>query len=160
MGYSNEPAPIEKPKTTAGFEPMVKTMEKSVGRGDEGWSGTVRIHKFVEPPMESGQAKTRFGTYSINAQFEADIAAVEECDGSFLEKIRNYKNVSIEQLSEAMKVSKGTLKALEQNHLDKLPVEVFIRGIVVQMAKMLNLDDQKVAKAYMTYYRANATKKE
>lgn len=159
MGFVTEPAPVETPRVTAGYEPMIKTMEKNVAKGDDAWSGTIRIHKFVQTPLEPGQAKTRFGAYTVEPQFEADIAAVEECDGSFLEKIRNYKNVSLEQLSEAMKVSKGTIKALEQNNLDKLPVEVFTRGIVIQVAKMLNLDEQKVAKAYMTYYRAKVTKK-
>lgn len=141
-------------------EPDRRQYEKKVENhpssrsNDPAWDGSVKIHK-VPDALPEGYKKTRFGSYKYDPTFEADIAAVEECDGSFLERIREYKGVSIEDLSEVMKISKSTLKALEQNSLDQLPVEVFTRGIVIQMAKMLGLDDQKIAKAYMVYYRAN-----
>ncbi len=128
---------------------------KAIPRADDGWDGSVRIHKVLDATPE-GFSRTRFGSYNLDLAFENDIEAVEECDGSFLEKVRSYKNVSVEQLSDAMKISKSTLRALEQNDLGKLPVEVFTRGIVIQFSKMLGLDEQKVAKAYMVYYRAHA----
>lgn len=128
--------------------------ERKVGRAEDGWSGVVRIHKKSDA-LPDGSAKTRFGIYTQNLDFEKDIDSVEECDGSFLQKIREYRCVAIEDLSEAMKVSKSSLKALEENDLDRLPVQVFTRGMVVQYCRMLNLDEKKLVDAYMTYFKAH-----
>tara|TARA_Y100001958_G_scaffold157492_1_gene152729 strand:- start:2631 stop:3356 length:726 start_codon:yes stop_codon:yes gene_type:complete len=127
--------------------------ERKVGRAEEGWTGIVKVHRKVDP-LPEGQERTRFSTYTVDAQFEKDIEDVEECDGSFLQKIREYKNVPLQELSEAMKTSRSTLRALEENELDRLPVQVFTRGIVVQYCRMLGLDEHKVVAAYMTYYKS------
>jgi cytoskeletal protein RodZ len=44
---------------------------------------------------------------------------------------------------------------LEANDLEALPVAVFTRGFVVQIARLLGLDERKIADAYMKYFRAN-----
>lgn len=54
-----------------------------------------------------------------------------------------------------MKISKSVLRAIEENDLERLPVQVFTRGIVVQYCKMLNLDEKKLVDAYMAYFKAN-----
>lgn len=127
--------------------------EKKVGRPEEGWTGVVRVHKKSEeiPP---GHGRTRFGLYAIDDSFERDIENVEECDGSFLQKIREYKSVKVADLSEAMKTSKSTLKYLEENDLARLPVQVFTRGLVVQYCRMLMLNEDKIVSAYMTYFKS------
>lgn len=96
-----------------------------------------------------GHKKTRFGSYEVKNEMEDAIENTMEWDGSFLRKVRVYKNVSIEQLSEETKISKSYLQAVEDNNFEKLPARVFIRGFVVQMAKALGLDENKVAKSYM-----------
>jgi cytoskeletal protein RodZ len=40
-----------------------------------------------------------------------------------------------------------------------LPAPVFIRGYVVQMSKMLGLDEKKVADSYMKVLKANTSLK-
>ncbi len=131
--------------------------EKKVGRAEDGWTGVIKVHKRVDSTPPEGHGKTRFGFFKINPSFENDIESVEECDGSFLQKIREYKNVPLDELSEAMKISKSSLKALEENELKRLPVQVFTRGIVVQYCRMLNLDEKKLVDAYMAYFKANKT---
>lgn len=129
--------------------------ERKVGRPEEGWTGVVRVHKRPDSTPPEGQGRTRFGLYDLDESFERDIQSVEECDGSFLQRIREYKKVPIADLSEAMKISKSVLRAIEENDLDRLPVQVFTRGIVVQYCKMLNLDEKKLVDAYMAYFKAN-----
>jgi|FLYM01.1.fsa_nt_gi curved DNA-binding protein CbpA len=128
--------------------------ERKVGKSEEGWTGVVKVYRKSDeiPP---GQERTRFGLYKIDDNLEKEITSVEECDGSFLQRIRKYRNVSLEDLSEAMKISKSSLRALEENELDRLPVQVFTRGIVVQYCRMLNLEEDKLVNAYMTYFKAN-----
>ena len=79
---------------------------------------------------------------------------MQECDGVFLQKIRLYKGVTLDQLSEEIRVIKSTLVALEANQVDPLPVAVFTRGFVVQIARVLGLDERKISEAYMKFFKA------
>lgn len=148
------PAPTE-PTTSSATQYASVIEERKVGRPEEGWTGVVRVHKRADTTPPEGKGKTRFGLYEINENFEKDIQSVEECDGSFLQKIRDYKNVSIEDLSDAMKISRSVLRAIEENDLVRLPVQVFTRGIVVQYCRMLGLEEKKLVDAYMAYFKAN-----
>jgi len=92
---------------------------------------------------------TPFGEYSSDPVFEEEIKNGTEFSGPILQKIRLYKNVSLDQISEAIKVSRPYLIAIEGNNYLSLPAPVFVRGFVVQIAKLLGLDPEKVANSYM-----------
>lgn len=102
--------------------------------------------------LPEGFAKTRFGIYEVNLGFEKELATLDECDGSHLQKLRQYKKVSLEQLSDATRISKSFLAALESNAYDALPAQVFVRGFVLQLARALGGPD-KLADAYMKRLR-------
>ncbi len=121
---------------------------------DTHWVGPVKITT-VREDIPKGFAKTKFSTYEVKPELETELANLEECDGPYLQKIRLYKGVSLEQLADDIRVAKSTLIALESNDLDVLPVAVFTRGFVVQFARALHLNDRKVSDAYMKYFRAN-----
>ena len=105
-------------------------------------------------PVPEGFAKTRFGVYEINPLLEEEIESCENFTGEFIRKIRNYKKVSIEDLSEYIRVSKTYINAVEMEDYDGLPAAVFVRGFVSQMAKALNLHEPKVTSSYMTRFKA------
>lgn len=119
----------------------------------EVWVGPVKFNKRIDE-IPKGFARTKFSVYEEKEDIEREIAEMQECDGSFLQKVRLYKGVTLEQLSDEIRVIKGTLVALEANDLDALPVAVFTRGFVMQMARVLNLDENKVAAAYMKFFKA------
>ena len=103
--------------------------------------------------LPEGHGRTRISTYQIDLAVEEEIAETETFDGAFLQKVRKYKQVSIERMSEETRISKSYLSAVESDQFEKLPAPVFVRGFVVQIAKTLGLDDQKVANSYMNFYR-------
>ncbi|MEZ4870882.1 MAG: helix-turn-helix domain-containing protein [Bdellovibrionales bacterium] len=105
-------------------------------------------------PVPEGFAKTRFGVYEINPLLEEEIEECQEFSGEFLKKIRIYKKVSLEDLSEYIRVSKAYINAVEMEDYDGLPAPVFIRGFVSQIAKALNLSEPLVAKTYMQRYKS------
>ncbi len=110
-------------------------------------------------PMHSGElpqgfARTRFGIYEVNADFDTEIKVIEECDGPFMQKIRQYKKVTLEQIAEATRISKSSLNAMESNAYDALPAPVFVRGFVLQVARTLGVPD-RIADAYMKHLRKN-----
>ncbi|MCC6276866.1 MAG: helix-turn-helix domain-containing protein [Oligoflexia bacterium] len=101
-------------------------------------------------PVEAGvTATTRFGSYKKDASFENEIKNAELFDGTFLQKIRLYKNVTLDQLSDSTKISRSYLDALEGNEYGSLPAPVFVRGFLVQYAKCLGLDENRIAQSYM-----------
>lgn len=147
-----------KPRSTAdrSTEPHRSTEPMVNHTSAEKWIGTVRIAPKKED-LPAGFARTKFSVYEIKADMESEIEAVEECDGLFLQRVRLYKGVTLDQMSVEIRVIKSTLVALEANDLDALPVAVFTRGFVVQFARLLNLNERKISDAYMKYFRANKT---
>lgn len=110
---------------------------------------TVAAH--LPPPP---QGRTSLSTYQIVEAVEAEIAAREDWDGAFLMKVRTYKNVSIDKLSDATRVSRGYLSAVEGDDFKNLPAAVFVRGFVAQTARILGLDEAKVAGSYVKLLKA------
>lgn len=122
---------------------------------EESWVGPVKVtstHKRDDLP--SGFARTKYSVYEIKPDMEREITSAEEIDGPFLQKIRLYKGVTLDQMCEEIRVTKTTLGALEGNHVDALPVAVFTRGFVVGMARILGLNEKKTADAYMKFFKA------
>lgn len=91
----------------------------------------------------------------MKPDLESEIQEAQEMDGPFLQKIRLYKGVKIEQICDELRMTKTSLVALESNDLDALPVPVFTRGFIVGIARVLGLDGKKTADAYMKFFKAN-----
>ena len=60
--------------------------------------------------------------------------------GDFLREARQGRNLSIEDLSSSLRISKEQLIALEEGDENSLPERVFIRAMVRRIAERLNLD--------------------
>ncbi|MGZ3721532.1 MAG: helix-turn-helix domain-containing protein [Bdellovibrionales bacterium] len=121
---------------------------------DDPWVGPVKVVHRSKEELPKGFARTKFSVYEVKPELESEIAAITECDGKFLQKIRLYKGVTLDQMSEEIRVIKSTLVALEADDLDPLPVAVFTRGFVVQYARALILDEKKISDSYMKYFKA------
>ncbi len=93
-----------------------------------------------------------------NLDVEQEIINTSEWTGAQLQKIREYKKLSIDALHEKTKVNPWYLKALETMDSSNLPAPVFVRGYVVQMAKTLGLNDKTVADSYMKLYKQKLEK--
>ncbi len=108
--------------------------------------------------VPEGFAKTKFSVYEVDKDLEQEIAESNEFDGPFLQKVRLYKQINLEQISNETRISKSYLSALEGDDYEALPAAVFVRGFVVQVARTLGLDEQKTASLYMTKFKANSGK--
>lgn len=93
---------------------------------------------------------TKYSAYSHDEKFETEMKTIDNFTGSVLQSIRLYKNISLDQISEVTKISRSYLMALERNDFAALPASVFVRGFLVQLAKILDLDSQKVANSYIS----------
>jgi curved DNA-binding protein CbpA len=104
--------------------------------------GTTNVNKLV--------TQKRFALdYVINADFEKQIEDETEFTGDFLRKIREYKNLDLDRLSDMTKVSRMYLQGIEMEDFGKLPAAVYVRGFVFQYAKCLKLKPEVVANSYV-----------
>jgi curved DNA-binding protein CbpA len=118
----------------------------------------VRKRETQKSALPAGMGRTAFGTYKIDENFEAELKAMTDFDGGVLQKIRTYKNIGLDKMSEATRISRTYLTAVEKNDYKNLPAAVFVRGFIVQVARVLGLDDTKVATSYMKIFKAGGGK--
>lgn len=103
--------------------------------------------------IPKGFAKSKFSIYEMKPEFEKEVNQADDFTGEFLAKIRAYKKVSLENLSDETRVSRSYLRAIESDDYKSLPADVFVRGFVVQYAKALGLNADKAANSYMKILR-------
>lgn len=127
-------------------------------KGDDRSDFTTDAANGAHSASSSNEAKgnSQFGNYVIDEQFEERIRNATDIDGAFLQKIRHYKNITLDQLSEKSKISKTYILAIESHDFESLPARVFVRGFIVQLAKLLDIDEQRAANLYMKHYPANS----
>jgi len=93
-------------------------------------------------------------TYDKDEEFEQEIENVTTFTGSFLKKIREYKNVDIVRMADMTKVSKTYIRYIENDEYEKLPALAYVRGFVYQYAKCLKLSPDLVATSYLRHIKS------
>jgi cytoskeletal protein RodZ len=68
--------------------------------------------------------------------------------GSYLKNERKLRGVSLEEISATTKINIRFLQALENNQLDELPGEVFVKGYIRSYAKTIGSDEDEMLNAY------------
>ncbi len=91
--------------------------------------------------------------YNVDEALEKEIKEQTEWEGTFLKKIRDYKQITLQRMSETTKVSSFYIAAIEGMQTQSLPAVVYVRGYVGQIAKTLGLNEKSVCDSYMKIYR-------
>lgn len=108
----------------------------------------------AEAKVSKITAQKKFGLeYQEDNSFDNEIAACTDFTGSFLKKVREYKNVSVERMAEMTRISKTHINAIENEDLGKLPADVYVRGYVYQYAKVLKLNPDTVAASFLINFK-------
>ncbi len=94
-----------------------------------------------------------FLDYKVDPDFEVEIEKTTEFTGSLLKKIREYKNVTIERVSETTKITSQHIINLEEENYNALPAKIYTRGFVYQYARILRLNPTLVANSYISRYK-------
>jgi hypothetical protein len=118
---------------------------------DLSYDSILSASKALFPEPKQQPAKPQF---KADPAFEAEIKKTTEWDGALLKKVREYRNVSIERMSEKTKINPWYLNAIEAMDPENLPAVVFVRGYVIQICRELELDEKAVADSYMRTYKA------
>jgi curved DNA-binding protein CbpA len=118
----------------------------------------VRRKEATKSSLPPGTGRTSLSTYKLDENFETEVGGCEDFNGALIQKIRLYKNISVDKMSEATRISRTYLMAVETGDFKALPAAVFVRGFVVQIARVLGLDENKVAASYMKHFKAGGGK--
>lgn len=77
----------------------------------------------------------------------------DDWSGTSLRKMRESKRLSLDEVSHLTRISKTYLQAIEDESYHKLPAPVFVRGFLIQYAKILKLQPDAVASNYMSRFK-------
>ena len=69
--------------------------------------------------------------------------------GEVLRKLREARGISLQQISERTKVTRHHIENIEADRFESLPAAVYLRGILLSIARELRLDGPKVARSYL-----------
>jgi len=69
--------------------------------------------------------------------------------GSYLRRVRRERNLSVEEVSEATRISVKNIRAIETAAFEELPADTFVRGLVTIYGNFLDLDGGKIAADFL-----------
>lgn len=108
--------------------------------------------KEIKRPCFEHERKMWKLSYPVDEAKENYFQQLTQWDGYALAALREYKKVSISDLSQFTKINPFYITAVEQMLPNQLPAHVFVRGYIVQIARALGLNAEKVASSYMSLY--------
>ena len=86
--------------------------------------------------------------------FEKFLESVTEFNGETLRKIRQLRGLSLEDVAENTKIRKTYIQYMEDEHFDHLPAEIYVKGFIVIIARLLGLPPTRVTDDYMKVYHS------
>lgn len=87
-----------------------------------------------------------------------EVPAGVEFNGDLLRQVRMARGLSLAQLSERTRISVRHLENVEGDRYDALPAVVYLRGILMNLARELGLDGLRVSKSYLAFVEAGRSK--
>lgn len=78
-----------------------------------------------------------------------DPSDATEYTGEVLRKVRLERGIELRQLADKTRISLMHLEHLEADQYERLPATVYLRGILVILARELGLDPLKVSRSYL-----------
>ena len=87
-----------------------------------------------------------------------EMPAGVEVNGDLIRQVRMARGLSLIQLSERTRISVRHLENVESDKYDQLPAAVYLRGILMNLARELGIDGLRVAKSYLSFVDAHRSK--
>jgi cytoskeleton protein RodZ len=73
--------------------------------------------------------------------------------GEFLQKERELRGITLDEISKQTKVHTRFLEAIEQDDLSVLPAKAFAKGFLRSYARVIGLDEDQVISNFEYYHR-------
>lgn len=142
---ANDRNPFEKTLSTTYQEPVRAAPLRQTPASH---SSTAPTGANAASQIPSAMAQTP-GSQPAISDLDKEIALQTHWTGPLLRKVRIGRGISIEEVTQATKITKAYILAIEEENYTKLPAPVFIRGFVSQVARQLRLPANDVTNSYM-----------
>ena len=112
--------------------------------------GVVRVYGFF---FDTAKPQTYDDLALFSTQMGGRFPCEDVCVGSFGERLqreRELRGITLEEIAEATKIGTRSLRALEEQDFDKLPGGIFNKGFVRAYARYLGLDEEQAVADYLT----------
>ena len=106
----------------------------------------------LPPPLPASAAPERppeLPTRTRESKLKLDIPSDAEFNGELLRRVRESYGLSLQQVAERTRITRIHLENVEADRYDRLPATVYLRGILVNLARELRLDPARVSKTYL-----------
>jgi len=89
----------------------------------------------------------------LRAELARDITPETTFSGALLKRAREASGIELQDIAAQTKISAVYLRAIEGDDFGALPAAVYVRGFLVQIARVLKLDPSQVSKSYLKRLR-------
>lgn len=76
-----------------------------------------------------------------------------EWSGALLRQVREIRSITLDEIAQKTKIGRGHLRSIEEDSYEFLPPDVYVKGFLTQIAKVLGLESAKVASRIMDHIR-------
>jgi curved DNA-binding protein CbpA len=76
-----------------------------------------------------------------------------EWSGSILQKIREIRGLTLDDIAQHTKISRGHLRSIEEDSFDFLPPDTYLKGFISQIAKVLGMEPQAITPKLIEHIR-------
>jgi flagellar biosynthesis protein FlhG len=76
-----------------------------------------------------------------------------EVTGAVLKKVRESRGLELGDVAQRTKINERYLRAIEDERFGEMPAAVYVRGYVLEYARVLRLDARRATESYLIRYR-------
>jgi curved DNA-binding protein CbpA len=85
---------------------------------------------------------------------DTDAAApIQEVTGEVLKKLREARGLSLQEIAHKTRINSAYLLSIEEDQVQALPPEVYLRAYLNQYAQALHLNADSVTRGYLQHYQ-------
>jgi hypothetical protein len=139
-----EPAEAPPPAERTGLPPALGLRLKPAAPEE-----TAAPEPLPEPPSPPAPVPSDTHPRSREHRLRLDLPADVEFNGEMLRRVRESYGLSLQQVAERTRITRIHLENVEADRYDRLPATVYLRGILVNLARELRLDPARVSKTYL-----------
>ncbi|MCP3144442.1 helix-turn-helix domain-containing protein [Pyxidicoccus xibeiensis] len=88
-----------------------------------------------------------------------DIPSDAEFNGELLRRVREARGFSLQQVADRTRITRSHLENVEADRYSALPPPVYLRGILMNLARELGLDPLRVSRSYLALASEKSGKK-
>jgi flagellar biosynthesis protein FlhG len=93
-------------------------------------------------------------SFVVGEELKQYMSGMKSFSGELLKELREKLGINLKDMAVFTKIRKQYFEDIEREKFSSLPAEVYLRGYIMEYARYLSLDPEKVANDYIERYRS------